>query len=83
MSFHWRDGITFLRKEDGLVEMFIPTEPHASTGTVEHIPAAEWASIIAAVSAEGETGSQYQNALVFHDHDSSLALMFHLVPRNP
>ena len=30
------------------------------------IPAAEWASIIASVSAAGETAKQYTDALSFH-----------------
>ena len=67
MTFHWRDGITFQRKFDGMVEMFVPVEPGGGDrGHLYHIPAAEWASIICAVSAEGETGQQYQNASIFH-----------------
>ena len=67
MAFHWQGGITLERVADGLVEMFIPTEPNDGTGIKYHIPAAEWASIIAAVSAEGETALQYQNALAIHN----------------
>lgn len=32
----------------------------------ETIPTAQWASIIASVSATGETSAQYQDALAFH-----------------
>lgn len=67
MAFHWKDGVTFERKTDGLVEMFVPLEYGTDRGHLHHIPAAEWASIIAAVSAEGETAQQYQNAGLFHN----------------
>ena len=64
--FHWKDGVTFERQDDGRVDMFVPEFPNGAAGKKYHIPAAEWASIIAAVSADGETAKQYQNALVFH-----------------
>lgn len=66
MAFHWRDGITFERKDDGRVDMFVPLVANGEAGTTHHIPAAEWASIIAAVSAIGETAEQYADALSFH-----------------
>lgn len=43
-----------------------------------NIPAAEWASIIAAVSAIGETAEQYQNAQLFHNHEG--VVMFNTIP---
>lgn len=42
------------------------------------IPAAEWASIIAAVSAAGETSGQYQNAQLFHNHEG--VVVFDTIP---
>lgn len=57
-NFHWRNGIYFDRLPDGSVSI---------TGVADAIPAAEWASIVAAVSKAGETGETYRAALKFHN----------------
>lgn len=74
--FHWRDGWHFGRNGDGSV-----TFEHRVYGTEKNelgelmytfdakgnIPAAEWASIVASMSALGEEGGRWQKALDFHN----------------
>lgn len=67
MAFHWRDGVTFQRQDDGRVDMFVPLEPGSDKGRLHHIPPDEWVSIIAAVSASGQTSEQYRNANLLHN----------------
>lgn len=66
MAFHWRYGIEFERLAGGDVRISREFERVLASGPFE-IPAAEWASIIAAVSAVGETAKQYTDALSFHN----------------
>lgn len=66
MAFHWRGGTHFERQGDGAVKIW------CEQGLGRHdfsvvIPASEWASIVAAVSARGENGDTYRTALKFHD----------------
>lgn len=63
-GFHWRDGWYFKREEGGTVRV-----THADPGhelLQFRIDAKEWASIIAAVSRNGESSESYRHALDFH-----------------
>lgn len=67
-GFHWRRGMYFRRQQDGTVEV-IQTVNEGKTDEIEwsrEIPPSEWASIVAAVSYQGETGDTYRTALGFH-----------------
>lgn len=63
--FHWRDGWHWQGLEDGTVEVWHGDESGPSADALR-IPATEWASIVAHVSARGETGETYYQALRFH-----------------
>lgn len=66
-GFHWRNDIYFKRLPDGVVRVrrfeFFNGTPHAKDWI---IPAAEWASIVCSVSADGETGARWNAAQDFH-----------------
>ena len=63
-GFHWRDGRFFKRMSDSSVCVsHVHGESLQSQFTV---PAAEWASIVCSVSAEGETGERWEAAQDFH-----------------
>ena len=66
MAYHWRYGIELERLAGGDVRLTIPGERYGAIENSWTIPAAEWASIIASVSAIGETAEQYADALSFH-----------------
>jgi hypothetical protein len=59
-GFHARDGWYFERQEDGSVKLSAAVGRSTETLT---LPANEWASVVAAVCAEGETSETYQRAL--------------------
>lgn len=74
--FHWKDGWYFSRQDNGSVTMehrVYEDEFNELGQRMYHynakvnIPAAEWASIVAAVSISGETAQSYQDALTFHN----------------
>ena len=70
--FHWRDNIYFQRESldsKGDVHIYKMSGSHHGSH-IEFsftIPAAEWASIVAAVSNRGETSEQYEAALELHN----------------
>lgn len=69
--YHWRDNWFFKRLPDGSVRIrkfraVGENIPDPNTLAAADIPAAEWASIVAAVSAAGETGETYYAALALH-----------------
>ncbi len=66
-GYHWRNGIYFKRLEGGSVEVrhFVDWNYHSKCERWV-IPASEWASIIAGVSAQGETSEKYQDGVRFH-----------------
>lgn len=73
--FHQQAGFYAERLDDGSVRLVKQNPPtpieqsHGAPGEVvmDHtIPAAEWASIVAAVSVGGETSATYQAALNLH-----------------
>jgi hypothetical protein len=61
-EFHWRDGWFFKRLPDGSVRVQ-HRAPDAGPSVDLLIPSNEWASIVASMSAEGETAESYQDAL--------------------
>lgn len=72
-GFHERDGWTFKRLEFGSVRIRKhhpadqPTEGDDPTSYIEHvITAAEWASIVAAVSKDGGSARSYETAVMLH-----------------
>ena len=70
-GFHWSRGMYFRRLPDGGVEVTQTKEGGGKNDVVWQrvIPAAEWASIVTAVSKSGETCDGYRAALDFHGHD--------------
>jgi hypothetical protein len=75
--FHWKDGWFFNRADDGSVEIFHTTdgkeprprvEGSRDTNVFVHltIPADNWASIIASVSAGDEVDGRFYAARDFH-----------------
>lgn len=78
-EFHWRDGWTFARNDDGSVtvrnENFVDDRlPDSQPGrfVLLTIPPNEWASIVASVSKGGETSESYNGTLAFHAGTISL-----------
>ena len=69
MSYHWKDGWMFARVlSDGSGDVEIWQRSTKGDPRIElHIPAAEWASIVASVSARGENAETYQAAVKFHN----------------
>jgi hypothetical protein len=66
-GFHWSNGLYFRRLSDGTVE--VTQTKHTKTDEIAwqyEIPPSEWASIVAAVSYQGETRDTYGTALGFH-----------------
>ena len=59
-DYHWRDGWRFKRMEDGSVRIVHPTHAGAT------IPPNEWASIVCAVSQQGEDNERWTAAQDFH-----------------
>jgi hypothetical protein len=60
-AYHARDGWHFKRGEGGTVTIY------SGDGDQElMVEPSTWASIVAAVSAPGETGPTYRHALAFH-----------------
>jgi hypothetical protein len=67
-GFHANDGWYFERQPDGSVKISAAVNRCAETIT---LPPAEWASVVTAVSAQGETSETYQAALRLHGQDVS------------
>ncbi len=77
MAFHANRGLYFQRREDGSVwvekrvPLVGPIDDHTASplfAVVEHwaMTADEWASVIASMSARGETTATFQDARDFH-----------------
>ena len=62
-GFHAHDGWYFEREDDGSVRICAAVD--RSTEMVV-LTAAEWASVVTAVSAQGQTSETYQAALKLH-----------------
>lgn len=81
--FHWNDNLFFGRCDDGSVRIvqfhgapfdwpkwdgvFDDAEKWPETVIDVVVPPEQWASIIASVSARGETAQQYAIALAYHN----------------
>ncbi len=66
-AFHWRDGWFFARNDDASVRVMHRNSPQSDWFAVDiTIPAAEWASIVCSVSADGETSERWDVAQDFH-----------------
>jgi hypothetical protein len=66
--YHWKDGLYFQRQENGDVTIakFETAHDNSAITAQYSIPAAEWASIVSAVTVTGETGETYQRAVELH-----------------
>jgi hypothetical protein len=62
-GFHANDGWYFERQDDGSVKISAAVDRSTETIT---LPPAAWASVVTAVSAQGETSETYQAALQMH-----------------
>lgn len=72
MAFHWKDGWYFERLDtEGNVRIYHEekgqTEEPKECDVVLDIDPDSWASIIASVSARGETGSTFHEAQKYHN----------------
>lgn len=65
MAFHWKDNWYFERRENGGVRIYHLDERGIADEDIE-IDADSWASIVASVSASGETGETFREARDFH-----------------
>ena len=65
MAYHWRDGWFFSRESNGFVSIKAPGGDDIEA-RIAVIPVDEWASIIASVSASGETAETFKLAQLFH-----------------
>lgn len=61
MSFHTTDGWHWRRLEDGTVQVF-----NDRLGVQHKMDASTWASVVASVSAGGETAERFAQAEAFH-----------------
>jgi hypothetical protein len=84
LGFHARDGWFFKRMPVGgdVLITYAPIDPLAEDAGVmgKHWPllcvvvdGETWASIVASVSCDGETGPRWQEALRFHQHHQDSA----------
>lgn len=63
-GFHWRDQWFFKRMPGGHVRITHAEVGHEVTQIL--VPPLEWASIVASVSPEGESGDTWKQAAEFH-----------------
>lgn len=79
MAFHWKDNWYFERLDDGGVRIYHEDlEADQENDIVEYdvcldIDADSWASIIASVSAQGDTAESFQEARNFHHKGKTVA----------
>lgn len=67
MSFHAKDGLFFERGGDGSVVVSLLPEDDRSLRTRRiELDAGTWASVVASVSAGGETYASFATAQAFH-----------------
>lgn len=82
--FHANNGLYFERHADGSVTVSHWLRGAANAGRADQQPvnvldrewnltASEWASVIATVSARGESGETHTEALLFHEKGSDAA----------
>lgn len=66
MAFHWKDNWYFERLEQGVVRIY-HLDDHGIADEDIEIDPDSWASIIASVSAMGETARAFHQAREFHN----------------
>lgn len=62
--FHARDGLFFSREQDGTVKVRLESLTGMATDII--LPPDAWASVIASVSARGETLDTWNEARQYH-----------------
>jgi len=67
-GFHARDNWFFRREDDGAVRILAPDSLGPGAHQVVTLDADTWASVVASVSAGGETSESFQAARRFHDN---------------
>lgn len=72
MAFHWKDNWYFERRDNGVVRIYHLGELGIADADIE-IDADSWASIMASVSAQGETAESFQEARNFHHKGKTVA----------
>lgn len=72
MAFHWKDNWYFERRDNGVVRIYHLGERGIADEDIE-IDADSWASIMASVSAQGETAESFQEARNFHHKGKTVA----------
>lgn len=65
-GFHWRHGWYFKRMDDGEVRVIVDNDK-GNAIVQAAIPAAEWASIVASVTSQGDNAETYQRATDLHE----------------
>lgn len=65
-GFHAKDMWFFRREDDGSVRITAPDSMGPGAHQVVTLDASTWASVVASVSAQGETSDTYRAALDFH-----------------
>lgn len=65
-GFHARDGWYFRREPDGTVRILAPDSLGPGANQRIDLDANTWASVVASVSAAGETSETWRAALAFH-----------------
>lgn len=66
-GFHWSAGLFFKRIPDGTVRLTWKLHNESEPRLMVFIPENEWASIVASVSANGETYATWQFIRAFHN----------------
>ena len=66
-EFHARDGVIFKRDAGGGVVISKAGAEFGEREIILDLTGSAWASIVAHVSARGETGDTYREALEFHE----------------
>jgi hypothetical protein len=71
-GFHTHEGWYWRRRSDGSVAIVVTESAKDGAPIVrEHyLEVGEWASVVASVSARGETGETFLEAKTFHDAPS-------------
>lgn len=65
-KFHYKDNWFFERLDDGSVKITNPTLLRGMLSVNLTVDPDSWASILASVSAQGETAESFQEARNFH-----------------
>ena len=65
-GFHARDNWFFRREDDGSVRILAPDTMGPGAHQAVTLDANTWASVVASVSARGETSETFQAARDFH-----------------